>query len=271
MTRRLRDEGDEPADDAAASPWPAMRLNEAADPHTPARGVAPAPPSRTAAVSLGEQAYERLRRDIVQCRLAPGVEVTEAELAARYALGKAPVRVALTRLTQDGLVRPVPRRGYLVEPITLKDVQDLFDMRAIIEPALCRVAVGRLDPETLQQIEGPPELSGDPQRQDAHLEWNQHFHIVLASGSGNGVGTDMLAELLRRATRIIYLGLYAGGMSDRQMEAGRRESRREHKELIEAFARGDADEVEQLARKHVETSRRLALDALLQGRSTARV
>jgi DNA-binding GntR family transcriptional regulator len=248
-----------------------MRLSKAhEDRHPVCSGAGEFQPTATA-VPLGEQAYKRLRNDIVQCLLLPGAEVTEAELAAKYELGKAPVRVALTRLTQDGLIRPVPRRGYVVAPITIKDVQDLFDMRAVIEPVLCRSAVGRLNPETLRRMEDPPKGSHDPEKRGEHLEWNQRFHTFFASGSGNKVGTDMLAELLRQATRVIYLGLYAGGMQNKQTEAGRRASRQEHKDMIGALARGDADEVERLVRKHVETSRRLVLDALLHGRSIVRV
>lgn len=222
------------------------------------------------AESLGEQAYRRLRAEIVQCLLLPGAEITEAGICARFGLGKAPVRVALTRLSQDGLVRPVPRRGYIVAPITIKDVQDLFDMRAVIEPVLCRGAVGRLSPEALRRMDVAPKSAHDPQRRGEHLEWNQRFHLFLASGSGNEIGTDLLAVLLRRATRVTYLGLYASVVPSSDMDAGRRRSRQEHKDIIEAFARGDADEVERLVRKHVETSRSLVLEALLHGRSLAR-
>lgn len=223
-----------------------------------------------ASESLGEQAYQRLRDEIVQCLLLPGAEITEAEVCARYDLGKAPVRVALTRLSQDGLVRPVPRRGYIVAPITIKDVQDMFDMRAVIEPFLCRAAVGRLSPDALRRMDVAPKSAHDPRRRGEHLEWNQRFHLFLASGSGNEIGTDLLAVLLRRATRVTYLGLYASVVPSSSMEAGRKRSRQEHKDIIEAFARGDADQVEQLVRKHVETSRRLVLDALMHGRSLAR-
>jgi DNA-binding GntR family transcriptional regulator len=222
-------------------------------------------------VPLGEQAYERLRNDIVQCSLLPGAEVTEAELSERCKLGKAPIRVALTRLTQDGLVRPVPRRGYLVTPITIKDVQDLFDLRAVIEPALCRLAVGRIDVAQLRTMESPPVGSEHPDRRGEHLEWNHRFHTFFASGSGNTLGADMLSDLLRRATRVTYLGLYAGAPPAAQIEAGRKESRKEHSAMLSALARGDPDEVERLVRKHVETSRRLVLSALVEGRSVTRL
>lgn len=221
--------------------------------------------------SLGEQTYLRLRSDIVQCALLPGAEVTESELAAQYEIGKAPIRVALTRLTQDGLVRPVPRRGYVVVPITIKDVQDLFDMRAVIEPALCRRAVGRLDPCRLRQMIDPPASSPDAAGRDLHLEWNQRFHVLFAAGSGNQVGTTMLDALLRRATRVTYLGLFARAAPAEQLLRDRHESRQEHKEMIEALERGDAEAVERLVRKHVETGRRMALDALVKGRASAQL
>jgi DNA-binding GntR family transcriptional regulator len=210
----------------------------------------------------------RLHREIVQCLLPPGVEITEGELASRYGLGKAPIRVALTRLAQDGLVRPVPRRGYLVAPITIGDVQDLFDMRALIEPVLCRNAVGRLDPATLRRMVVPPKATQDPEVRGAYLEWNQRFHALFASGSGNRIGAQMLSDLLNRATRVTFLALYADDRVSDQMKVGRKESRQQHHDMIEAFARGDADEVERLVREHVETSRRLVLNALLNGRST---
>src|SRR5205085_3969925 len=71
---------------------------------------------------LTERAYERVRRDIISCVIAPGSEISEAQLSTQYKMGKAAVRGALTKLSHDGLVRAIPRRGYMVMPITLKDI-----------------------------------------------------------------------------------------------------------------------------------------------------
>jgi hypothetical protein len=89
---------------------------------------------------LSERAYERVKHDIICCLFAPGSEISEAQLCAQYKLGKAPVRMALSRLAHDGLVRAIPRRGYMVTPVTLKDIQDVFELRLLLEPPAARLA-----------------------------------------------------------------------------------------------------------------------------------
>jgi DNA-binding GntR family transcriptional regulator len=59
---------------------------------------------------LSDRAYERVKHDIICCLYAPGTEISEAQLCLQYKLGKAPVRMALSRLAHDGLVRAIPRR-----------------------------------------------------------------------------------------------------------------------------------------------------------------
>ena len=90
--------------------------------------------------SLSDQAYDAIRSAILICALAPGEAISESTLASRYGVGKAPVRAALSRLRQEGLVSASPRRSYVVAPITLRDVQELYALRLILEPATARRA-----------------------------------------------------------------------------------------------------------------------------------
>jgi len=85
---------------------------------------------------LSDRAYERIRHDIISCVLAPGSEISETQLCAQYKIGKAPVRMALNRLAHDGLVRAIPRRGYRVTPVTVKDIHDVFELRLMLARAL---------------------------------------------------------------------------------------------------------------------------------------
>src|SRR3970040_1475183 len=91
---------------------------------------------------LSDRAYERIRHDIISCLLAPGTEISEAQLCSHYKIGKPPVRMALNRLAHDGLVRAIPRRGYRVTPVTVKDVHDVFELRLMLEPPPARTAAG---------------------------------------------------------------------------------------------------------------------------------
>src|SRR4051812_14726591 len=79
--------------------------------------------------------YEKLRAEILDCRLKPGADLREQELAARFAVSKSPVRDALLRLEREHLVTIAPRQGYRVAPISLSDARDLLRLRAVLECA----------------------------------------------------------------------------------------------------------------------------------------
>src|SRR5262245_62001130 len=93
---------------------------------------------------LSQVAFQRIKRDILTCVLPPGHQVTEAELAHRYALGKAPIRAALVGLCQSGFVRAIPRQGYLISPVTMRDVQEITQLRLLLEPEAAKLASGKL-------------------------------------------------------------------------------------------------------------------------------
>ena len=95
-------------------------------------------------VSLAEQVYMRLRTEILHCQLPPGTELSEAELAARFEMSKTPVREALVTLRQEGLVLTFPRRGYQVAPITFGDMNELFDLRIMLEAGAVELACQRI-------------------------------------------------------------------------------------------------------------------------------
>ncbi len=103
-------------------------------------------------VSLSEAAYRQLRDDIIACRLAPGVRLTERQLADEMGFGLAPVRDALTRLDQEGLVLTVPRKGYKVTPLTMGSVENLFEVWMLIGPELFRQGVENISDDALDEV-----------------------------------------------------------------------------------------------------------------------
>ena len=103
-------------------------------------------------VSLSDSAYLRLRADIVYCRLEPGTRVTEKQLAAEIGLSISPVRDALTRLDHEGLVRTLPRKGYQVTPISLRSIDELFEVWGIIGPEILSRGVERATKSQIQEI-----------------------------------------------------------------------------------------------------------------------
>ena len=97
---------------------------------------------------LRDNVYESLRSDILTCRLAPGDDMREQDLAERYAVSRQPVREALLRLEREHLVTVQPRQGYRVNPISLSDARDLLRFRLALEPACVAEAIENATPDT---------------------------------------------------------------------------------------------------------------------------
>lgn len=208
--------------------------------------------------SLSDQAYEVIRRDILTCALAPGQPISEASLCGRYELGKAPVRSALSRLRQEGLVSASPRRSYVVAPITLRDVQELYALRLILEPATARLAAGKVDARRLERLDAicrKGYTPGDPASTLRFLEANREFHLQVAEAGGNQRFVRLLGQVLDETTRVMHIGL---GLRNRNSEM-----QHEHHALLEALQRNDGTAAASIAESQVAASRDMVLSGLL--------
>ena len=104
---------------------------------------------------LRDNIYDCLRSDILNCRLAPGDDMREQELAARYAVSRQPVRDALLRLEREHLVTVQPRQGYRVNPISMSDARDLLRFRLAVEPACVSEAIEYASENVLRALTIP--------------------------------------------------------------------------------------------------------------------
>lgn len=208
--------------------------------------------------SLGRAAYEAIKRDVVRCRLVPGAELTEGELATRYGFGKAPVRDALARLAQEGLVRVLPRRGYVVAPINVKDVQDIFALRLVLETEAVRLAAGRVDGPQLRRLDEVCRAGYDPDDPESAADFlrvNTEFHVTIARASGNDRMADILAQLLCEMERIFQVGLRLRNRSE--------EMAHEHRDLVDALLEGDGEAAARIDATQIRASRKMVMDGLL--------
>ncbi|WP_132030635.1 GntR family transcriptional regulator [Aquabacter spiritensis] len=207
----------------------------------------------------GNQAYDRLRREIVSCRIVPGTRFTEAEIMDRFEFGKASCRIALQRLAQDGFVVSMPRHGYRVAPVTVRDVDEIFALRVVLEPYAARLAAGRVNRAQLERLERacrakmPSEIGNQI---DFFLEANRSFHMSIAMASGNQRLCRTLSGLLDEMTRLVALGFGVQGV--------RPNIDNDHSLMIEHLVVGDADQAERVARRHVETFRAMTMEKVVQ-------
>lgn len=222
-----------------------------------ARGrTRPAP--RRATPRLTDTAYDAIKRDILECQLLPGTEVTERELAARYGIGKAPLREALVRLGQEGLLQSIPRSGYRITAVTIQDVQDIFALRLLLEPVAARQAAGRIDEKLLTQLNELCKAGyqpGDRASESAFLRANRQLHVTIAVASGNRRLARVLEQLLEETERLFHLGL---AVRDRTEEM-----EHEHEVLVAALVGGDGNAAAQATVEQVEAARKMVMDGIL--------
>jgi DNA-binding GntR family transcriptional regulator len=210
--------------------------------------------------SLAEQAYNQLRQEILTCSLLPGQVVSEREFARKYAMSKTPVREAFTQACHNGLMQRLPGRGYLVSPITIRDIKDLFDLRLILETAAAERAARNpslVDLALLKELSTVSYNLGEPNSQAQFLQTNRDFHVALAKAADNRRLEGLLADLLNEMERLFYLGL-------RLRESGE-EMRREHQEVIAALEASDPDKMREVLTRQIQASRERILEAILQG------
>jgi DNA-binding GntR family transcriptional regulator len=202
--------------------------------------------------------YRALRADIVGGVLDMGERLNEGQLAAKYGVSKTPVREALTLLQQEGLVEVQPRVGYLTSRVTLLDVEDIFDLRLIVETAAAERAATTISTEALASLEGLHSLyqSGDRESYRRFLEENLAFHRAIAEASRNRRLVEVVVRLLEQMQRLLILRLDLSGDGAEMVN--------EHGQIMAALREHDAARARQLMADSIVNARRAVVQSLVR-------
>jgi DNA-binding GntR family transcriptional regulator len=213
------------------------------------------PPPESDSRLLREKVYEQLRADMISCRLAPGTEIREAELAGRFGVSKSPVRDALMRLEREGLVITLPRQGYRVAPVSLADTQDMFELRDALEQACMERITRRASDAQLAQLDRFRRF--DPTQWDGgFVAYNREFHRTLARIAGNARMRDHLIDLIDQMERAVQLSVASVKKGDPQALVD------EHVRIIDALQARQALRAQRLASRHVSEAGKRVLTAM---------
>lgn len=203
-------------------------------------------------MSSADVAYDALREGIVTGRHPAGTRLREEDLAATLGLSRTPVREALRRLHADGLVQVEPRRGALVVDWSTADLDELFELRALVEGYSARRAASRITDEQVATLEAlcdgmEAAAAGSEIDYETVGRLNSQFHQEIHRASNSRYVTGLLANLVQMALTMRTFHRYQPAEMARSMG--------HHRELAAALKAHRPDWAEAVMHAHVEAAR----------------
>ena len=197
---------------------------------------------------LRDVVFNTLRQAIITGEFAPGERLMEIALANRLGVSRTPVREAIRKLELEGLVKIIPNKGAYVTGITPKDVQDIYMIRSMLEGMCARWATEHITPEQIEQLEEIVLLSEFHLKKDKDKvvqvsDLDGKFHHVLYEASNSRIMEHTLSDFHKYVKMARMLSVGAKNRAEKSIE--------EHKAILEAIKKGDADEAERLANLHI--------------------
>jgi DNA-binding GntR family transcriptional regulator len=195
--------------------------------------------------NLRERVVEQVRSEIVSGRIAPGTIYSVPGLATELGMSTTPVREALLELSRAGFLSPMRNRGFRVEQTSLQDLENIFDLRVLLERyALVEVAKRR-PADTAALVILADAVADAVKKNDVpgYIETDRRFHEALVSLAGNALLTGMIMGL--RSNMRLY------GIDSPEGRKRQRASVGEHYQMIELASAGDTDGIAALITKHI--------------------
>jgi DNA-binding GntR family transcriptional regulator len=203
--------------------------------------------------NLNEQVYATLRGRILARQHGPGEKLSLHELAAELGVSRSPVHHALTRLVAEGLLTVKARRGYFVSPITRRALVEGYEVRLALELHAAEIAVQTAEDERIAELRARLEATAES---ISHAEWdtaNAAFHETQVDLADN----DLLSRFYRELSVNLMMQVIRGGRLEQDEYLVT-----EHTAIVVALETRDRDAARAAIQRHVETGRRIALEAV---------
>jgi len=198
-----------------------------------------------------EIAYEYLRTSVLSGRLAPGERLIEEYLAEKLGVSRTPVREALHKLESEGLIRALETRGFMVSRDSKEEIEELFDIRAILEGYALRLISEKVSIGFLERLKGFIEKAEESlrnERIDEVFKWNTKFHDTLH---------EMVAEKKRLHRMIVNVRRYVLRYRKDTLRSpdGARRAVEGHHKILLALELRDPDLCERIMREHIQEAK----------------
>lgn len=215
------------------------------------------PELRRVAAPLREQVTDILRANIVSGELEPGTRLVEMALCTRFSVSRPVIREALRQLAAEGLVESVPNQGTVVARLTMKDAQDLYEVRALLEGLAGELFAQRASEQDRIDLQRAFEHLASLFANEGlveQLRGKDDFYDVLLRGAGNTVIRSTLLGIHARVQMLRGISMQSPGRLER--------SEAELRKITEAAVAGNAEAAGAACRRHIDHAAKIALAAL---------
>jgi DNA-binding GntR family transcriptional regulator len=211
---------------------------------------------------LPDAVAERLRAAIWSGVYAPGDRLVERRLAQEFGISHIPLREALARLTEEGLVERLPRRGARVASLTPRMLEEVSSLRVVLEQFVVRRLEGRFTADhraQLQHIVDEMQDAADQRDLIRVHELDSRFHQRLWELTDHELLVEVAGQMRSRTSHFYRAATASLSPDEVRAHAGN------HQELLDVIASGDRRAAERAVQKHVEQAARRIAEAMLTG------
>lgn len=196
--------------------------------------------------SLVESIVDDLQNKIINGQLKPGQRMVEAELCERMGISRSPLREAFRVLESQGFLAHEPRKGMHVSRVSLKELENIYVIRANLESLATNLAIKNGDPQTLKELKKLHHemiLAAEDEDTGNYHRLNLKFHGILTEASRNPRLTELIDTFVKQTNRYRIVVFATPGKLQASIQ--------NHEELIRSFEKGDAQEAERVRKSAI--------------------
>jgi DNA-binding GntR family transcriptional regulator len=207
--------------------------------------------------SLGQHVFENLKQAIIRGEMAPGDRLVESRLADALDISRTPVREAIHKLEREGLLRRLPKGGFVVMNLSREDIEETIGIRCVLESYAARLAAENYTEQDLLPLEEKIrefQKFLDEGQLDELPRINTEFHNLFYALSRSPKLIKMINDLRDQISRFRKILL----KNDKLAEG----SNEDHKKMLEAIRERDVNRVERVVKQHIARGLRIVLNAI---------
>jgi DNA-binding GntR family transcriptional regulator len=215
--------------------------------------------------SLTSAVADKLREQIIRGEIPEGAQLRQDVIAAQYHVSRIPVREALRQLDAEGLITIVPNRSAIVPKLSANDIEELFAIRALLEPEVLKLSIPQLTQVEFGKAEALLKKYVDELRSENHIaDWgrlNWQFHSILYSGANRPHFMSVIRNVNHSGERYTRLQLY--------LTHGVKRANEEHRQMLELCRQRDIGAACKLLRQHIQYAGQSLKQVLTESRDGA--